>query len=170
LGYTVMLPEEDRTLHSRAQLSDLLAMTLGGRTAEEVVFGEITTGAADDIERATRIARSMVTEYGMSEKLGPQRFASRDGEPFLGCVRGRSAAHSKEVAARTDGEIARLLEEAHQRAGRVLEEHRDVLDHLAAELLERETLTDAELAAALAGAGTVEEPREGTHLPQGFVP
>jgi len=170
LGYTVMLPEEDRTLHSRAQLSDLLAMTLGGRTAEEVVFGEITTGAADDIERATRIARSMVTEYGMSEKLGPQRFASRDGEPFLGREHGRSAEHSEEVAARIDEEIARLLDEAHQRARRVLEEHRDVLDHLAAELLERETLTDAELAAALAGAGTVEEPREGTHLPQGFVP
>src|SRR5690606_31583813 len=106
LGYTVMLPEEDRTLHSRAQLSDLLAMTLGGRTAEEVVFGEITTGAADDIERATRIARSMVTEYGMSEKLGPQRFASRDGEPFLGREHGRSAEHSEEVAARIDEEIA----------------------------------------------------------------
>ena len=112
----------------------------------------------------------MVTEFGMSEKLGPQRFASRDGEPFLGREHGRSAEHSEEVAARIDEEIARLLDEAHQRARRVLEEHRDVLDHLAAELLERETLTDAELAAALAGAGTVEEPREGTHLPQGFVP
>ena len=170
LGYTVMLPEEDRTLHTRSQLSDRLAMTLGGRTAEEVVFGEITTGAADDIERATRIARSMVTEFGMSEKLGPQRFVSRDGEPFLGREHGRSAEHSDEVAARIDEEVARLLDEAHERARRVLEEHRAVLDHLAAELLERETLTDAELAAALAGTGTVEEPREGPHLPQGFVP
>ena len=168
LGYTVMLPEEDRTLHSRSQLSDMLAMTLGGRTAEEVVFGEITTGAADDIERATRIARSMVTEYGMSEKLGPQRFVGRAGEQFLTRDTSPPADHSDELAARIDEEVARLLDEAHERARRVLEEHREVLDHLASELLEREVLTDDELAAALSGAGTVTDPKG--QLPGGFAP
>jgi cell division protease FtsH len=161
LGFTIMLPVEDRMLHSRSQLSDTLAMTLGGRTAEEVVFGEITTGAADDIERATRIARSMVTEFGMSEKLGLQRFVGRDGEPFLGRDAARSAEHSDELAARIDEEIARILDEAHERARRVLEEHRDVLDNLAAKLLERETLSDEELAMALAGAGTPKDPAPG---------
>jgi cell division protease FtsH len=161
LGFTIMLPVEDRMLHSRSQLSDTLAMTLGGRTAEEVVFGEITTGAADDIERATRIARSMVTEFGMSEKLGLQRFVGRDGEPFLGRDAARSAEHSDELAARIDEEIARILDEAHERARRVLEEHRDVLDNLAAKLLERETLSDEELATALAGAGTPKDPPPG---------
>ncbi len=168
LGYTVMLPVEDRTLHSRSQLSDMLAMTLGGRTAEEVVFGEITTGAADDIERATRIARSMVTEFGMSEKLGPQRFVGRAGEKFLTRDASPPAEHSDELAARIDEEVARLLDEAHERARRVLEEHREVLDHLAAELLEREVLTDEELASALAGAGTVTDPKG--PLPEGLVP
>jgi cell division protease FtsH len=169
LGFTIMLPVEDRMLHSRSQLSDTLAMTLGGRTAEEVVFGEITTGAADDIERATRIARSMVTEFGMSEKLGPQRFVGRDGEPFLGRESGRSTEHSDELAARIDEEIARMLDEAHDRARRVLEEHRSVLDHLAAKLLEREMLTDDELAEALAGVGTL--PDSGPRSPsRGLTP
>ncbi len=162
LGYTVMLPEDDRRLHSRSELSDQLAMILAGRTAEEVVFGEITTGASDDIERATRLARAMVTEYGMSEKLGPQRFASRDGEPFLGREHGRSADHSDEVAARVDEEISRLLDEAHGRARRILEEHRDVLDRLAGALLERETLADDELDAMLAGVGAPSDPELGT--------
>jgi cell division protease FtsH len=168
LGYTVMLPVEDRTLHSRSQLSDMLAMTLGGRTAEEVVFGEITTGAADDIERATRIARSMVTEFGMSEKLGPQRFVGRTGGKFLTPDAGAPAEHSDELAARIDEEVARLLDEAHERARRVLEEHRIVLDHLAAELLEREVLTDEELASALAGTGTVTDPTGPP--PEGLAP
>ncbi|MHB1138945.1 MAG: ATP-dependent zinc metalloprotease FtsH [Microthrixaceae bacterium] len=162
LGYTVMLPEDDRRLHSRSELSDQLAMILGGRTAEEVVFGEITTGASDDIERATRLARAMVTEYGMSEKLGPQRFASRDGEPFLGREHGRSADHSDEVAARVDEEISRLLDEAHGRARRILEEHRDVLDRLARALLDRETLADDELGAMLAGVGSPSDPEHGS--------
>ncbi len=154
LGYTVMLPERDRHLHSRTELSDLLAMTLGGRTAEEVVFGEITTGATDDIQRATRIARSMVVEYGMSEKLGPQRFARADGEPFLGREHTRSTEHSDELAARIDEEIARLLDEAHARARRLLEEYRAVLDRLADALLERETLAEEDLVELLAGVGS----------------
>jgi cell division protease FtsH len=154
LGYTVMLPTEDRHLHTRSHLSDVLAMTLGGRSAEEVVFGEITTGATDDIQRATRIARAMVVEYGMSEKLGPQRFARADGEPFLGREHTRSDEHSDELAARIDEEIARLLDEAHARARRILEEHRAVLDRLAAALLERETLAEDDLEELLADVGT----------------
>ncbi len=152
LGYTIMLPTEDRRLHSRSELSDLLAMTLGGRAAEEVVVGEITTGATDDIDRATRIARSMVTEFGMSEKLGPQRFADRDGEPFLGRDHSAASAHSDELSARIDEEVARLLDEAHDRARRILEQHRSALDVLTAALLERETLADDELADLLAAA------------------
>ncbi len=152
LGFTVMLPTEDRHLHTRSQLSDVLAMTLGGRSAEEAVFGEVTTGATDDIERATRIARSMVVEFGMSEKLGPQRFARADGEPFLGRQHARSDDHSDELAARIDEEVSRLLDEAHSRARRILEEHRAVLDSIAAALLERETLADEDLAGLLARA------------------
>ena len=152
LGYTIMLPTEDRQLHSRSELADLLAMTLGGRSAEEVVFGEITTGATDDIDRATRIARSMVTEFGMSEKLGPQRFAERDGEPFLGRDHSAASARSDELAARIDEEVARLLDEAHDRARRILEQHRSSLDVLTSALLERETLAEDELADLLAAA------------------
>ena len=153
LGYTVLLPEQDRHLHSRAQLSDQLAVALAGRAAEEAVFGELTTGAADDIDRATRLARAMVTEYGMSDKLGPRRFVARDGEPFLGLDHGRAADHGDEVAARVDEEVSRLLEEAHDRARRILESHRAGLDRLAATLLEQETVADEELAALLAAVG-----------------
>ncbi|UDY34444.1 ATP-dependent zinc metalloprotease FtsH [Dermatobacter hominis] len=153
LGYTVLLPEQDRHLHSRAQLSDQLAVALAGRAAEEAVFGELTTGAADDIDRATRLARAMVTEYGMSDKLGPRRFVARDGEPFLGLDAGRSADHGDEVAARVDEEVSRLLDEAHERARRILEAHRPGLDLLAATLLEQETVADDELVAILAAVG-----------------
>ena len=141
----MLLPDEDRQLHTRSELSDRLAVALGGRSAEEAVFGEITTGAADDIDRASRLARAMVTEFGMSDKLGPQRFSGTDGEPFLGRDHARSADHSDEVSARIDEEVSRLLDEAHDRARRILEEHRDVLDRLADALLDRETIAEEEL-------------------------
>lgn len=153
LGYTVLLPDEDRHLHSRAQLEDQLSVALAGRAAEETVFGELTTGAADDIDRATRLAQAMVTEYGMSDKLGPRRFVARDGEPFLGLDHGRGTDHGTELAARVDEEVSRLLDEAHDRARRILERHRGGLDRLAAALLERETLADAELADLLSALG-----------------
>ena len=153
LGYTVLLPEEDRHLHSRAQLADQLAVALAGRAAEEVVFGELTTGAADDIDRATRLAHAMVTEYGMSDKLGPRRFVTRDGEPFLGLDHNRAADHGTDVAARVDEEVSRLLDEAHDRARGILESHRGGLDRLAAALIERETLADADLAEHLSTLG-----------------
>ena len=151
LGFTVMLPEEDRHLHTRSDLSDRLAMTLGGRTAEEVVFGEITTGAVDDIEQATRLARAMVTEFGMSDKLGPQRFTTRDGEPFLGREHANRSDVSDDLAARIDDEVSRLLDEAHARARQIVETHRTTLDALADALVERETLLDEDLAQILAG-------------------
>jgi len=151
LGFTVMLPEEDRHLHTRSDLSDRLAMTLGGRTAEEVVFGEITTGAVDDIEQATRLARAMVTEFGMSDKLGPQRFTTRDGEPFLGREHASRADVSDDLAARIDDEVSRLLDEAHARARQIVETHRATLDALADALVERETLLDEDLAQLFAG-------------------
>jgi cell division protease FtsH len=151
LGFTVMLPEEDRHLHTRSDLSDRLAMTLGGRTAEEVVFGEITTGAVDDIEQATRLARAMVTEFGMSDKLGPQRFTTRDGEPFLGREHASRADVSDDLAARIDDEVSRLLDEAHVRARDIVQTHRATLDALADALIERETLLDEDLALLFAG-------------------
>ena len=127
---------------------------IGRRTrwagAEEAVFGEITTGAADDIDRATAMARAMVTEFGMSDKLGPRRFTRHDTEPFLGRDQLRGGGHSDELAAHIDEEISRLLDEAHDRARRIIEEHRWVLDDLAAALLERETLTNGDLADLLA--------------------
>ena len=153
LGYTVLLPEEDRHLHSRAELSDQLTVALAGRAAEEAVFDELTTGAVDDIERATRLARAMVTEFGMSDKLGPRRLVSRDGEPFLGLDHSRVSDHGEELAARVDEEVSRLLEEAHDRARRILEAHRPGLDRLAAALLEEETVADDRLAELLAGLG-----------------
>ncbi|MFM7069148.1 MAG: cell division protein FtsH, partial [Actinomycetes bacterium] len=150
-GYTVMLPEEDRHLHTRSDLADRLAMTLGGRTAEEVVLGEITTGAVDDIEKASRLARAMVTEFGMSDKLGPQRFEPRSGEPFLGREQRRSAEYSEELAARIDDEVARLLDEAHARARHIVESHRATLDVLTDALLEHETLVEDDLNTIFAG-------------------
>jgi cell division protease FtsH len=163
LGHTVLLPEEDRSLHTREELTDRLAVTLGGRSAEEVVLGEVTTGAADDIDRATRLARAMVTEYGMSDKLGPRRLAAGDGEPFLGRDAARDGSHSEELTARVDEEVARLIDEAHERARGVVERHRDTLDRLAGALLERETLTDHELDRLLAPATTV--PTGGNRTP-----
>ncbi len=153
LGYTVLLPEEDRHLHSRSQLEDQLAVLLAGRAAEEAVFDELTNGATDDIDRATRLATAMVTEYGMSDKLGPRRFVVRDAEPFLGMDQSRAREHGDDVAAHVDEEVSRLLEDAHDRARRILEAHRPGLDRLTAALLDRETLADAELADLLAALG-----------------
>jgi len=153
LGYTVLLPEDDRHLHTLAELSDQLAVSLAGRAAEEVVFGELTTGAADDIDRATRLAVAMVTEYGMSDKLGPRRLAGKDGEPFLGLDHGQRSDHGSELAARVDEEVSRLLGESQDRARRILEAHRPGLDRLSTALLERETVADDELAGLLSGLG-----------------
>ena len=146
LGWTLALPLEDKYLHTRSELEDSMAMLLGGRTAEELVFGEITTGASDDIERCTDIARGMVTQYGMSDLLGPQQLGKVKGEIFLGRDFGHEADYSPEVAAVVDSEVRSLIDTAHDRARTILGAHRSTLDHLASSLVEKETLEDADLA------------------------
>jgi cell division protease FtsH len=122
-------------------MQDQLAMLLGGRTAEEIIFHEPTSGAANDIEKATQIARGMVTEYGMSERLGARKFGSGDSEPFLGREMSHGRDYSEEIASAIDEEIKRLIEHAHDEAWSVLVEYRDVLDNLVLQLLEHETLS-----------------------------
>jgi cell division protease FtsH len=146
LGWTLALPTEDKYLKTRAELVDTMTMLLGGRTSEELVFGDPTTGASDDIERCTEIARAMVTIYGMSERLGPQQLGSKSGEVFLGKDYGHEAAYSDEVAGLIDDEVRQLVDHAHDRARFILTTHRATLDRLAAALIEKETLDDAELA------------------------
>jgi cell division protease FtsH len=141
LGYTAAAPTEDKFLVSRAELMDQLAMLLGGRAAEELVFHEPTTGAANDIDKASAIARGMITEYGMSEKLGARKFGSGDSEPFLGREMSHSRDYSEEIASAIDEEVRRLIESAHDEAWDVLVQYRDVLDSLVLQLLEHETLS-----------------------------
>jgi cell division protease FtsH len=140
LGYTLTLPTEDKFLVTRSELVDELAMLLGGRTAEEMIFADPTTGAQNDIDRATTIARQMVTEFGMSDELGPMRFGHPQGEVFLGRDLTTTPDYSNEVAARIDAEVRSLIEGAHGAALSVLTENRALLDRLAAELVEHETL------------------------------
>ncbi len=145
LGWTLALPTEDRMLRTRAELLDQMAMLLGGRTAEELIFGDPTTGAADDIDRATQIARAMVTEYGMSEALGPQHLGRRGHEPFLGRDMGGEPEYGGEVASAIDAEVSRLLAEARAEAREILTLRRAALDRLADALVEHETLADPQL-------------------------
>jgi cell division protease FtsH len=145
LGWTLALPTEDRYTRTRSELRDELAFLLGGRTAEELIFGDPTTGAANDIERASEIARAMVTEYGMSDDLGPQRLGHSHGEVFLGKEFGHEANYSDDVAATIDLEVRRLIDAAHREAREILTLHRPVLDRLADALVERETLDEAAL-------------------------
>ena len=148
LGYTLTLPTEDKFLVTRSELADELARLLGGRTAEELIFAEPTTGAQNDIDRATTIARQMVTEFGMSDALGPMRFGHPQGEVFLGRDFNSTPDYSEEVAASIDGEVRALIDSAHVVALDVLTDNREILDRLAAELIEHETL-EAERVQAL---------------------
>ncbi len=145
LGWTLALPIEDKNIKSRSELRDEMAMLMGGRTAEELIFGDPTTGAMNDIERATQIARAMVTQYGMSDSLGPQQLGNRTGEPFLGKEMGHEVNYSDEMAAAIDNEIRRMLDDAHEEAREILTLHRPTLDRLAEALVARETLSDADL-------------------------
>jgi len=140
LGYTLTLPTEDKFLVRKSELIDELAMLMGGRTAEEVVFADPTTGAQNDIDRATTIARQMVTEFGMSDDLGPLRLGQPHGEVFLGRDFTTTPDYSEQVAARIDAEVRRLVEDAHEMARAIIEANREVLDQLAAELVEHESL------------------------------
>jgi cell division protease FtsH len=151
LGYTISLPTEDKFLTTRAELSDTLAMTLGGRAAEEIVFSEITTGAANDLEKVTATAKQMVMRFGMSEKLGPRTFGHDQSQPFLGREFSATADYSEEIAREIDDEIRRIVEEAHQTARQVLGDRRDDLDRLSKLLLQHETIEREEFEALLAG-------------------
>jgi cell division protease FtsH len=149
LGYTLALPQEDKFLTSKAQMTDQIAMMLGGRVAEEVSVGDITTGASNDIERATQVAKQMVTRFGMSEKLGPQTFGDANHEVFLGRDFSANADYSQEVAYEIDKEISRLIDDAYEKARRILTERKAQLDLMAEVLIERETVDREELEALL---------------------
>ncbi|HEY2405546.1 MAG TPA: ATP-dependent zinc metalloprotease FtsH [Polyangiaceae bacterium] len=152
LGVTMFLPTEDRHLMTRQQTMARIAMALGGRVAEEVVFGEITTGAQDDIKRATRLARAMVCELGMSSKLGPIAYGENEESVFLGReMTSRREDYSEDTAREIDQEVRAIVEEQYRVAKQVVVENRERLDRLAQALLERETLDSEEIAAALEG-------------------
>ncbi len=144
-GHAVAVPEEDKGLRTRSEMIAQLVFAMGGRAAEELVFREPTTGAVSDIEQATKIARAMVTEFGMSSKLGAVKYGTEHGDPFLGRTMGTQADYSHEVARDIDDEVRKLIEAAHTEAWEILTEYRDVLDTLAGELLEKETLHRPEL-------------------------
>ncbi|OSZ61984.1 cell division protein FtsH [Streptomyces pharetrae CZA14] len=146
LGYTMVLPDEDKYSTTRNEMLDQLAYMLGGRAAEELVFHDPTTGAANDIEKATNLARAMVTQYGMTERLGAIKFGGDNTEPFLGREMAHQRDYSEEVAALVDEEVKKLIETAHNEAWEILVENRDVLDNLVLQLLERETLGKEEIA------------------------
>jgi cell division protease FtsH len=150
LGYTMVMPSEDKYSTSRNELLDQLAYAMGGRVAEEIVFHDPTTGASNDIEKATAIARKMVVEYGMSSRVGAIKLGQTQGEPFLGRDLGHQRDYSEDIARIVDEEVRRLIEAAHDEAWEILNTYRDVLDHLVLELLERETLNEAELARVFA--------------------
>ncbi|MCW2857098.1 MAG: cell division protein FtsH, partial [Marmoricola sp.] len=146
LGYTMVLPDEDKYSQTRSEMLDKLAYMLGGRAAEELIFHDPTTGAGNDIEKATALARAMVTQYGMTDTLGAIKLGETQGEPFLGRDIGHTRNYSEDVAAIVDDETKKFLQTAHQEAFDILEENRDVLDALVNELLEKETLDKAEVA------------------------
>ena len=151
LGLTISLPTEDRYLTTRSALMDDLAMTLGGRAAEELVFHEVTTGAANDLEKVTATSKAMIMRYGMSEKLGPRVLGRDHSQPFLGREMGNEPDYSDEIAREIDDEIRRVIEEAHATAHRVLREHMEVLHKLSAILMERETIDKDQFERLLAG-------------------
>jgi cell division protease FtsH len=146
LGYTMVMPDEDKYSTTRSEMLDKLAYMLGGRAAEEMVFHDPTTGASNDIEKASALARAMVTQYGMTERLGAIKFGSDGSEPFLGRDFGSQRNYSEEIAAAVDEEVGKLILNAHQEAFDILVENRAVLDHLVEELLEKETLDKNEIA------------------------
>src|ERR1700732_3552387 len=156
-GHAVSVPEDDKGLMTRSGMISRVGLARGGRAAEELVFREPTTGAVSDIEQATKIARAMVTEYGMSSKLGAVKYGTEHGDPFLGRTMGTQSDYSHEVARDIDDETRKLIEAAHTEAWEILTEYRDVLDTLAGELLEKETLHRADLQAIF--ADVVKRPR-----------
>ncbi len=152
LGYTISLPTEDRYNVSRSEIEDKIAMALGGRVAEELVFQEITTGASNDLDRATDMARAMVCEYGMSERLGPLRFGRRHGNPFLGRDVMEDRDYSEEVAQAIDEEVRGIMDRNYSRARQLLTVNREKMDHIVDVLMQRETIEREEFLALMQGA------------------
>ncbi|MDR7280284.1 cell division protease FtsH [Catenuloplanes atrovinosus] len=146
LGHTLVLPTEDKYTQTRAEMIDTLAYALGGRAAEELVFHEPTTGAGNDIEKASGLARAMITQYGMSSKLGAVKYGTSNDEPFLGRTMGHERDYSDSVAAEIDAEVRALIELAHDEAWEILVEYRDVLDNMVLELMEKETISQQDMA------------------------
>jgi cell division protease FtsH len=151
LGLTVSLPTEDKFLTTRMELTDRMAMTLGGRAAEEIVFGEITTGASNDLEKVTESAKQMVMRFGMSERLGPRTFGHDRGQPFLGREFSSEPDYSDEIAREIDDEIRRIVESAHQTAKSLLNDNYEQLERISELLIERETIEAGEFVALLEG-------------------
>jgi cell division protease FtsH len=156
LGYTISLPGEDKFLTTRAELADTMAMTLGGRAAEEIIFSEITTGASNDLEKVTETAKGMVMRFGMSERLGPRVFGHDRSQPFLGREFSAEPDYSDEIAREIDDEIRRIVEEAHQTAKDILVERREALERISKILLERETIDAEQFVKLLEGASEEE--------------
>jgi cell division protease FtsH len=157
LGYTMVLPLDDKYSVTRNELLDQLAYAMGGRVAEEIVFHDPTTGASNDIEKATAIARRMVTEYGMSSHIGAVKLGQASGEVFLGRDMGHQRDYSDAVAEAVDREVRALIEQAHTEAWTVLNQNRKILDQLATELLEKETLDHNQLAEIFASVKKLPE-------------
>ncbi len=163
LGHTLALPTQDKYLMRRSELVDQLAMLLGGRTAEERIFTDPTTGAANDIEKATEIARRMVMEYGMSDRLGPMQYGRPSGEVFLGRDYARQPDYSDEVAAHIDEEVRRLIGQAHEEAREIIETHHEAMERMVKVLLEKETVDAKEVGKIFADVPKWE------HAPNGAI-
>ena len=144
-GWTRFLPSEDRHLWTKSQFDDRLAVSLGGRVAEEITFGEMTTGAQNDLEQATKLARQMVTEYGMSEKLGPRTFGQRQELVFLGREISEQRDYSDKIAQEIDEEVHNIIQRAYNTATKILTTNKEKLNQLARELRTHETLDEPEL-------------------------
>jgi cell division protease FtsH len=164
LGYTMMLPTEDKYLVSRSEMVDDITGMLGGRVAEEMVFNEVTTGAHDDLQRASDIARRMVTDFGMSERLGPLTLGRRHGNPFLGRDLMEDRNYSEDVAKAIDEEVRQMMEGCYERARQILEENRETMDRIVLVLREKETIEREEFLALMKGA-TPSEPAETSASP-----
>jgi cell division protease FtsH len=168
LGYTLPLPQEEKFTLTRGEILANITAILGGRVAEEIEFGEITTGAANDFEKATELARKMVTEFGMSDKLGPLTLGTKHGPVFLGRDLVESRNYSDEIAYEIDKEVRRIIDECYTRAQQVLTEHKATLERIAGALLERESLESDELDALIAGQPL--PPEELTPAPSATAP
>jgi len=156
LGYTITLPTEDKFMVKKKEIIDKLSHMLAGRVAEEIRFDDITTGASNDLQRATETARRMITQYGMSENLGPLTFGHDPAQPFLGRDYGMGQEYSDETAKKIDAEIRRVVDEAYDTAARLLNEHREELDKISLLLIDKETIDREEFEALVAG----EDPEE----------